>query len=70
MAVEKENQLAFGLSLAVVILCVGAIVAFIYSGGSLLFYTVAIVAIIVGFYMAYAVSKTGSAPKKQKRKRS
>ncbi|MGC8662211.1 MAG: hypothetical protein ACP5RT_00270 [Candidatus Micrarchaeia archaeon] len=63
MNTNKEKNSVY-LSLGVIILIVIAIATFVFAGGGYLFYAIAIVAIIIGFYMSYYISK----PEKQIRK--
>lgn len=51
---EKTNLLAaFGM----IVLSVAAVVAFVYGGGGAVFYLVTAVAMALGFYMAYRISR-------------
>ncbi|VVB77076.1 Uncharacterised protein [uncultured archaeon] len=52
---------AFVFSLGVLALSVLAIVSFVLTGGSILFYAFALLAIALGFYMAYHLSKSPEA---------
>ncbi|MDE1868496.1 MAG: hypothetical protein KGH60_00820 [Candidatus Micrarchaeota archaeon] len=48
----------FAMSALTVILVIIAIVTFIYSGASLIFYAVVLIALIVGFSNTWLLSKT------------
>lgn len=58
--IENQHEMrAFTFSLGVVVLSVLAVIAFVFFGGStLLFYLFAVLAIALGFYMAWHISKT------------
>jgi len=55
---NNKEAISLGLSIAVVVLTILAIVFFVLYGGGALFYGTAFLAIIFGFAMAYFVSKT------------
>jgi positive regulator of sigma E activity len=55
---NKHEAQAFMYSAGVIVLSVIAVVAFIVSGGGILFYVFAVLAVALGFYMAYHISKT------------
>lgn len=67
MNVSGKDRAPMYMSIAVVVLTILAIIAFALSGGSIEFYLIALIAIVVGFFMAYYVSKPEKAVKKQKR---
>jgi 4-hydroxybenzoate polyprenyltransferase len=56
---DKEEMRAFSLSVAVIVLTILAVFALVVSGGSnWIFYVIVIIAILLGFYLAYILSKT------------
>jgi flagellar basal body-associated protein FliL len=55
---NKHEAQAFMYSAGVIVLSVIAVVAFIVSGGGILFYVFAVLAVALGLYMAYHISKT------------
>ncbi|MGC9157109.1 MAG: hypothetical protein ACP5GD_02920 [Candidatus Micrarchaeia archaeon] len=59
MAYTPTEMKNIGLSLSVLIASALAITAFAYSA-IVLFYVLAVVAVALGFYMAYALSKESS----------
>ncbi len=61
---NEEEKKSVAIALGIVVLTIAAFVAFIYGVESL-FYVVALLAIALGFYMAYRVSLE-SKQKKQK----
>ncbi|HIH50508.1 MAG: hypothetical protein ABSE71_04775 [Candidatus Micrarchaeaceae archaeon] len=74
----KKLAREFITSLITVILAILAIALYIHSGGTLVFYTVVVIAILVGFYNAWLISRgelkevreTRPAPRKLKRRTS
>ncbi len=56
MSGEEKKSLV--IAIGIVVLTIVAFLAFVYGGG-VLFYIIALIAIILGFYMAYRVSKEG-----------
>ncbi len=56
----KDRYLELLLSFITLALIVIAIIIFIYTGGSVAFYAVTVVAIIVGFINALLISRIGS----------
>ncbi len=67
---EHEKQ-AFMFSVGVIGLSVIAVLAFVFSGGSIFFYIFAILAVALGLYMSYHLSKTPeSTNQKPEKKRS
>ncbi|MGA3021121.1 MAG: hypothetical protein ABSD68_04200 [Candidatus Micrarchaeales archaeon] len=54
---DKDEMRAFALSVVVIVLTVLAVLALVISGSSIIFYLLVIVAILLGFYMAYLLSK-------------
>ncbi|MGC8710136.1 MAG: hypothetical protein ACP5RF_00770 [Candidatus Micrarchaeia archaeon] len=67
MDISGKDRISMYMSLAVVVLTIIAIIAFAYSGGSVAFYIIALVAIVFGFIMAYYISKPEKIVKKQKK---
>jgi uncharacterized membrane protein YfcA len=68
--IENEHEMrAFTFSVGVVVLSALAVIAFIFSGGSILFYIFAVLAILLGFYMAWHISNTPQAQAKPRGKR-
>lgn len=55
---NKHEMQAFMFSIGVIVLSVVAVIAFILSGGSVFFYIFAVLAVALGLYMAYHISKT------------
>lgn len=56
---ENQHEMqAFAFSLGVIVLSIIAIAAFVFSGGSAFFYLFAVLAVALGLYMAYHISKT------------
>lgn len=66
----KDRHLELLLSFATLVLIIIAITIFIYTGGSLAFYAVAVVAVIVGFANAFVISRIGSENKSEPKRRS
>ncbi len=62
--IDNKETLSLGLSIAVMVLTILAIIFFVIYGGSTLFYITAAAAIVFGFAMAYSISKT---PEKNKK---
>lgn len=67
LSYKERNSLY--LSIGYIILALIAIITFIFSGGSYIFYTVAIIAIAIGFYMSYYISRPEEAKLKKAKKR-
>jgi len=63
-----DEKLLFYLAVIVIVLTILAIIVFIYLGGSYIFYAVALITIIIGFYMSYYSSKINLAATKPKQK--
>jgi len=63
-----DEKHLFYLATAVIVLTILAIIVFIYSGGSYIFYAVALITIAIGFYMSYYGSKINTAATKPKQK--
>jgi peptidoglycan/LPS O-acetylase OafA/YrhL len=68
MLSETEMR-PLALAIAVLVLSIMAIAAFVMTGGSAAFYIIVAIALIAGFYMAYYVSRAETAPKPSKRTR-
>ncbi|MGB9732692.1 MAG: hypothetical protein ACP5P2_01230 [Candidatus Micrarchaeia archaeon] len=69
MDISQADRNALYLSSSVIALTIVAIAVFVVSGGSYLFYLIAIITIILGFYMSYYISKERvEKPKKKKSK--
>ena len=66
---NRHEARALAFSLGILIFSVLAIVSFILSGAGIVFYLFALLAIAVGFYMAYHLSKAPAEAAKAKRKR-
>ncbi len=64
---NRHEARAFAYSLGVILLSVLAVAAFILFGGGTVFYALAALAIAVGFYMAYHLSRTPAAGAEQAR---
>ncbi len=69
MDLSSRERNSFYLSIGVIVLVIIAIAAFIFAGGGYIFYTIAIIAIIAGFYMSYYVSKPERQAKRAKIKK-
>ncbi|MDE1828083.1 MAG: hypothetical protein KGH65_02915 [Candidatus Micrarchaeota archaeon] len=54
---SDKEKLAIGLAVGMVALSAISIGTFIVTGGSTIFYIVAIVAVVLGFYINYHLSK-------------
>jgi 4-hydroxybenzoate polyprenyltransferase len=67
MDVSGKDRAPMYMSIMVVVLTILAIIAFALSGGSIAFYTIALITIVVGFLMAYFISKPEKITRKQKR---
>ncbi len=71
----KKLAREFITSMMTVILAILAIALYIYSGGTLVFYAVVVIAILVGFYNAWLISRgelqeaKETTPEPRKRKR-
>jgi uncharacterized membrane protein YfcA len=63
-----DEKHLFYLAVIVIVLTILAIIVFIYLGGSYIFYAVALITIIIGFYMSYYGSKINLAATKPKQK--
>jgi len=63
-----DEKHLFYLATTVIVLTILAIIVFIYSGGSYIFYAVALITIVIGFYMSYYGSKVSAAATKPKQK--
>ncbi|MDE1850813.1 MAG: hypothetical protein KGH54_03405 [Candidatus Micrarchaeota archaeon] len=55
---SSKEKLAIGLALGIVALSAISIGTFIVTGGSAIFYIVAVIAVALGFYINYYLSKT------------
>lgn len=59
--IQNEHEMrAFTFSVGVVVLSVIAVILFALTGGSVFFYVFALLAIVLGFYMAWHISKPPS----------
>lgn len=58
---EHESR-AFMFSTGVIVLTIIAIIAFAVSGGSIIFYVFAVLAVALGLYMAYHISRSPREP--------
>ncbi len=57
--IENQHEMqAFAYSIGVIVLSIFAVAAFILSGSSIIFYAFAVLAVALGLYMAYHMSKT------------
>jgi len=63
-----DEKHLFYLATTVIVLTILAIIVFIYSGGSYIFYAVALITIVIGFYMSYYGSKINVAATKPRQK--
>ncbi|MFP3215290.1 MAG: hypothetical protein RXR32_01945 [Candidatus Micrarchaeota archaeon] len=63
-----DEKHLFYLAITVIVLTILAIIVFIYSGGSYIFYAVALITIAIGFYMSYYGSKINAIATKPKQK--
>jgi len=63
-----DEKHLFYLAITVIVLTILAIIVFIYSGGSYIFYAVALITIAIGFYMSYYGSKINNIAAKPKQK--
>ena len=61
MELEEHEKKPFMLAALVVVLSIVAIVAFFAFGGGLLFYAIAIIAIVIGAYLALHISNEAKA---------
>jgi len=54
---SSKEKLAIGLALGIVALSIISIGTYIVTGGSTIFYIVAVIAVALGFYINYHLSK-------------
>jgi len=69
MSKEYNERNMLYLAGSTIALTIIAVIVFAYSGGSYLFYTIAIITIIIGFYMSYYGSKSKVVAKQKPKKR-
>lgn len=69
MQKADEKQMIFA-AIGVVVFSIAAFVVFIINISQLLFYVVAAIALILGFYLSYNLSRTGTQQPQQKATRS
>ena len=56
--VENEHEMrAFGFAIGVIVLGGLAVTVFVILGSGIVFYVIALLALILGFYMAYHISR-------------
>ncbi|MDE1855749.1 MAG: hypothetical protein KGH49_00735 [Candidatus Micrarchaeota archaeon] len=65
---SQKEKMSVISAMAVVVLSAAAIAAFVYTGGSLLFYIIAIIAVAFGFYITYALSRSEEEPRRARKK--
>ncbi len=65
---EQEKQLIL-VAVGVVVCTVLAIIVFIINAGAILFYLFAIIAIILGFYLSYNLSREQPRTEQQNKKK-
>lgn len=54
---SSKEKLAIGLAVGIVALSAISIGTFVLTGGSTIFYIVAVIAVVLGFYINYHLSK-------------
>ncbi len=60
MPIDDVDKQQLGIAVGVVVLSVVAIAAFVFTGAGWLFYILAVITILLGFYMAYTLHKEGA----------
>lgn len=64
--IQNQHEMrAFSFAVGVVVLTVLALLALILNGGGILFYIIAAITIILGFYMAWHIANAPEQPGKQ-----
>lgn len=56
---EEHERISLMAAVGVVVLAIAAFVSFVLTGGSAIFYVFAVLALVVGFYMSYRISREG-----------
>jgi uncharacterized membrane protein AbrB (regulator of aidB expression) len=64
---EEGESFALGLAVLEVVLSVASVISGVYSHFGPVFYVIAVLTILLGFYMAYTISRLGRAPKRKKK---
>ena len=63
---NEHEKRAFIFCLAVIVLTILAVSAFVLTGGSLIFYFFIVLELVIGFYMVYHLSQSPTAAKPSK----
>jgi 4-hydroxybenzoate polyprenyltransferase len=69
MEYTETEKRSLAVACGVIVFTVVAVLAFIYTGGGVIFYTIALVTIALEFYMAYRISQEGQPVQKKPAKR-
>ncbi len=73
MEYTENEKMSLAVAGGVILFSIIAIIAYIYTGGGVLFYAIAIITLCLEFYMAFRISRENNAqekePKKQQRKK-
>ncbi|MEM0148998.1 MAG: hypothetical protein QW774_04040 [Candidatus Micrarchaeaceae archaeon] len=65
MDLPKEDKIGLALAFSIIVITVLAIAVFIAYGGGVAFYAVIVIGLILGFYMAYYISRVTAAQQAQ-----
>lgn len=72
MEYNENEKMSLAVAGGVIVFSVIAIIAYVYTGGGVLFYAIAIITLCLEFYMAFRISRENNAqdkePKKQQRR--
>lgn len=67
--ISETEKVTLTAAAGFLVLGAAAILAYVFSGGTVIFYGIAAVAITLGVYLAYRISQEGQMTKQEIRKR-